>query len=144
MLIEEALYQLLRDNPGVSAITEGRIFPVTIPQLEKDKTAYPALVYTLTQRQRSQTHDGPDGLVKSYFQLECIAKKYTVEAKPLADAVRLAVNGKSAALAAIYGMHVKGVFLQDERDTYGFDEVEQLSLYDAEMDLIIQHREALT
>lgn len=144
MLIEEALFTLLSTNAGVIGIVEDRIFPVTMPQLEKDKTAYPAVIYTLVQRPRSQTHDGPDALVRSFFQIECVAKKYTAEAKPLANAVRLALNGKSADLATIYGGHVKGVFLQDERDNFGFDEVEQLSLYDIEMDFTVQHKEALT
>ena len=39
---------------------------------------------------------------------------------------------------------VHGSVLAAERDTYGWDENEPLSLFDVEMDFEIHHREALT
>jgi hypothetical protein len=148
VLIEEALYTLITDNAGVSTIVydvvtgTNHIYPVTMPQFQKNRTLYPAVVLELAGRERHGTHDGPDGLVASRFAIYSLGKEYFT-LKVLADKVRRAVNGKSAALAAIYEQHVKGVFLQDEFDDYVYDEVEQLSLYRVTMDLMIHHREEL-
>jgi|SRR5688572_48592 len=148
MLIEDALFTLLSQDAGVTGIVGDRIYPVRMPQLEKETTttpaavSYPALIYTLVERPRTDTHDGPDGLVKSFFLLECIGKRYTAEVKQLANKVRLALNGKANLLASIYGDHVKRIALQDERDTWGYDDVEQLQLYDTEMDFVIHHRDS--
>ncbi len=148
MLIEEALYTLLTDNAGVSAIVydpisnTNHIYPVTMPQYKKGQTSYPAVVMELAARERHGTHDGPDGLVASRFALYSLGKEYFT-LKGLADKVRRAVNGQSAALAAIYQQHVKGVFVQDEFDDFVYDEVEQLSLYRVTMDVMIHHREEL-
>lgn len=142
MLIEEALAKMLAMHDGVKAIVANRIYPLTLPHYENQTTLYPALLYGLDKRPRSQTHDGPDGLVQSYYLLDCIAEKY-IDAKRLANQVRLALNGKSAELAAVYGAHIKGVFLENEQDDYVRDMVENLSLYDIEMRLRIHHREAL-
>lgn len=140
MLIEEAFYSLLVAASAVIAIVDERIYPVTMPQLEKGKTFYPAICFELAERERRYTHDGPDTLVASRLALYSIGPKY-FEVKTLADKVRAAVNGQSAALATIYTKHVKGMFIQDEFDDYLFDEVERLSLYRVTMDLMIHHRE---
>lgn len=133
---------MLAMNDGVKAIVANRIYPVTLPQYETTKAVYPALVYTLDDRPRTQTHDGPDGLVQSFYILDCLAEKY-IDAKSLAEKVRFAINGKSSELAALYGMQIKGVFLEGEHDSYTRDIVENLSLYDVELSLTIHHREAL-
>lgn len=140
MLIEEAFYTLMKNNLGVSAIASDRIYPVTMPQLEKGKTFYPAVVFEMAARERQQSHDGPTGLVKSHFTVSPLGPNY-FEVKTLADKVRLAVNGKSAELAAIFGNHVRGVFLENEADDYVFDEIEQLSLYQVVQEFSIQHKE---
>lgn len=147
MLIEEALYTLLSENSDVTDLVGERIYPVTMPQLEKGTTFYPAIVFELASRQRQQTHLGPNPLVRSNFTIYCITKMAEevgqgyFAAKGLADAVRLAVNGRSANLEVIYGNHVAGVFLEDEHDEFLFDPVEQLSLYSVPMEFQIQHKE---
>jgi len=143
MLIEEALYTLLSTDADIVEIVADRIYPVTMPELEKGKTFYPALLFTLTNRERQQTHNGPTPLVRSHFTLSCIGPRYFV-VKGLAQAVRIALNGKSTALSAIYEDLVKGIFLEDEDDEYLFDEVEALSLYHVPLNFVIQHWETLT
>jgi hypothetical protein len=101
------------------------------------------VAFELVARERQQTHDGPTVLVRSFFTVACMGPKY-FDVKTLADAVRLALNGKSAALNALYDGIVKGVFLDNELDDYVFDEVEKLSLYRVPMDFHIQHDEPLT
>lgn len=140
MLIEEAVYTLVKGNPGVIAIAADRIHPVTMPQLEKGKTFYPAVVFNLDNRERQQTHDGPTGLVKSRLIINPLGPNY-FQVKTLADKVRLAVNGKTQELANIYGQHVRGVFLENEVDEFVFDEIEQLGLYSIPMEFSIQHKE---
>lgn len=143
MLIEEALYTLLSSDAGITAIVADRIYPVTMPELEKGKTFYPALTFTLTNRDRQQTHDGPTPLVRSHYVFSCLGPQY-FQVKTLAQKVRLALNGKSTALAVIYEDLVKGIFLEDEDDEYLFDDVEALALYHVPLNFMIQHWETLT
>lgn len=143
MLIEEAIYTLLSTDAGITAIVEDRIYPVTMPELEKGKTFYPALIFTLTNRERDQTHQGPVPLVRSHYTISCLGPQY-FQVKSLAQAVRIALNGKSTALAVIYEDLVRGIFLQDEDDEYLFDEVEALALYHVPLNFLIQHWETLT
>jgi hypothetical protein len=140
MLIEEALYSVLKADGQVKSMVEERIYPVTMPQLEKGKTFYPALVFDLSSREREQSHDGPTGLVRSRFTVSVLGPKY-FDVKTLANRVRLALDGKSNIIAGFYGGHVRGVFVENESDEYVFDEVEQLSLFHVPLDVMIQHRE---
>ena len=140
MLIEEAVYTIFKGNEGISGMIGNRIYPVTMPQLEKGKTFYPALVFNLDSRERQQSHDGPTGLVKSHIQAVPLGPKY-FEVKQLADKVRLALDGKRVELQAIYGEHVRGIMLESESDDYVFDEIEELGLYNIPMLFSIQHKE---
>jgi hypothetical protein len=142
-LIEEAVYATLNQNAAVKAIVGDNVYPLTIPQLEKDKVFYPAVLFTLAGREREQTHQGPTKLVKSRFQVECLGAGYLADVKPLAEKVRLAMNGKSAPLMQNYMDLVRGVFLEDEIDDYIFDTVESLALYRVQQNYLIQHWEAL-
>lgn len=142
MLIEEAIYSLLSNNIGVTAIVSERVYPVTMPQLEKGLTFYPAVTFDLTARGRQQTHQGPTVLVESHINVSCLGPNY-FQVKTLAEAVRLALNGKAAELRALYGDDVKGIYLDSELDEYVFDEVESLSLYHVPMDFMIQHKEQI-
>lgn len=136
------MYQLLKTDDGVKAAVVERIYPVTMPQFAKGATFYPAVVFSLASRERRQTHDGPDGLVRSHFNVDCFGRDY-FDVKKLADSVRLAANGQSEKLASILGRHVKGVFLENETDDYVYDEVEELSLFVITQDFTVQHREGL-
>jgi len=142
-LIEEAVFKLLRLDAGIAAIVSGRIYPVTVPQKETAARSYPAVVYSLTTREREQSHDGPTGLVNSDFEIDAISADY-FEAKRLANAVRLCLDGKAAELQTHYAeAGVKGVFLDDEKDDFWYDEIESLSLYYVPQRYVVQHREAL-
>ena len=140
MIIEQALYALLSGDALVQSIVNDRVYAVNLPQYEKGKQDYPALVFSLRSRDRHYTHEGPDGLVESKFVLDCISKEY-FECKQLADAVRLALNGNAAGLAALYDDSVRGVFFDSEEDSFLWDEIEELSLYHIPIDVSIQHKE---
>lgn len=140
MLIEAALKQLLEQNTGIIALVGDRVYPVMMPQAEKNRMHYPAVVFELTGRERQQSHDGPSGEVRSSFRVNCLGHKY-LDVKTLADKVRLALNGKSAELQNLYGNDVGGVYLEDESDQFLFNEVTQLSLYHVPMDFLIDHAE---
>jgi hypothetical protein len=148
-LIEEAVYATLNSNAAVKAIVGENIYPVTMPQLDKDserdesKKSYPAIVFTLIERKREQTHQGPTRLVRSLFSVECLGREYLAHVKPLAEKVRFALNGKSAPLMLNYMDLVRGVFLEDEGDDYVFDDLESLALYRVQQNYLIQHWEAL-
>lgn len=143
MLIEEAIYSLLSNNASLKDAIGGNIYPVSLPQAEKDNSYLPAVVFGLTGRDREQTHQGPTALVTSRYEFDCLGPEYFA-IKQIADKVRLALNGKRQELDAIYGPpHVRAIFLDDEVEEYVFDTAEQLSLYRIAMAFTIKHWENL-
>lgn len=149
MLIEEAVYSLLSTDAGVQAIVSDRVYPVTMPQFNASdpRTLYPAVIFDLGQRGRQYTHQGPTVLVESHLNVSCVSETY-LGVKQLANAVRIALNGKAAELNALYTYAdgpngVQGIYLDGELDEYVFAEDEKLSLYHVPMDFMIQHKESL-
>ena len=146
MLIEEAMVALLSANPRLTAQIGTRLYPVTLPEyLQQEQGAaatksYPAVLFALMAREREQTHNGPNPLVASHFEIDVLSPSYS-EAKQIAESLRLALNGKAAALAGYYGRDVRGVYLDEERDDYEWDAVEHLSLFHVAQKFVIQHNE---
>lgn len=143
MLIEEAFRGMLAGNDAVKAMFAARIYPRRIPQYERGKNLYPAVVYELVGRERGQTHDGPAGLVRSHYGVYMLGQSY-LDAKRAAQTIFLAGHGKASQLAAIYGDHVRAIFVNDEfDDDEQFDKVEELTLARVTQHWEILHREAI-
>ncbi|HEG43246.1 MAG TPA: DUF3168 domain-containing protein [Phycisphaerales bacterium] len=88
--IEKAIYSLLSGDPTLSALVGTRIDPMIVPQ----GTAMPAVTYMQIPSWRDNTLDGPSGLVRSRWQINCWALT-TAEARTVSNAVRQAIAGYS-------------------------------------------------
>jgi len=98
VLVEEAIYKLLRDDTAVNAIVEGRIYPIILDR----NVTYPAIVYrALHGGEHEETLDGGGGLRHSRFGIFSTQSKdendldespYPIVLR-LAEAVREALQG---------------------------------------------------
>jgi hypothetical protein len=109
--VEGAVYDILSDAAGVSALVGTRIYPMFAPQ----DVALPAIAYQRVSGGREYSHSGDSSLLRPRLQVLCIDDGYA-GAKALAAAV-------TAALSAHSGTHgnveVQASFLDAEADEYG-------------------------
>lgn len=116
--LEEAIYYILTEDSGVSALIGTRVYPLVIPQ----NATLPTVVYqeissVLTHQMRPMI-----GLTRARYQFWCWAATYT-GADALAEAVRLALDGYSG---TANNVRIDSIQLQDESDkiervVYGVD-----------------------
>lgn len=106
--MELAIVAILTTSPPTSA--GNRIYPGELPQ----KPTFPAIVYHQIFDSSDYTHDGPDGVQRARFQIDCMAERYE-------DAVAL----RREALARLSGfkgevgspaVRVQGVFHEGGSD----------------------------
>jgi len=135
--IEEALVAYLLANGGVSTLIGTRCHPQKLPE----RPTYPALRYTQLDGPRDMHMQGASGHATPRYQLDAFATTYA-QAKALAKAVRLALNGFSGTMGGAGGVEVDAVFLVDERDLYD-DDTEPEGLYAVSQDFEIHAHEAL-
>lgn len=120
-MIEIDIFSYLRNDPTVAALVGSRIYPLLLPQ-DYD---LPAITYTKISGSRINAKTGQTGLANPRFQFSCWGKTY-LEAKKVADAVRIAMN------------QFKGdAYMQDEQDFYEPD----TGLYHVPVDFIVWHTE---
>ncbi|HKQ02637.1 MAG TPA: DUF3168 domain-containing protein [Actinomycetes bacterium] len=86
-----------------------RIYPQVLPQDVK----LPAITYKRISETEVRSQDGPSGLVRPRFQLDCWAKTYAE-----ADAVAAAVRDRMDGLRNDDGGNLQGVFADTSRDLY--------------------------
>lgn len=86
-MIESAIVQILRDDSGVGAIADDRIYLMMGPQ-EANATF---CVITSIGGSRELYHDGETGVANRMIQVSCISDKVST-VKLLADAVRKALH----------------------------------------------------
>lgn len=125
MPIERTLYDLLRQDAGVSATVADRIYPVRLP----DEVILPAIVYLKASCIRYASHGGPSKLASSRFQLDCYSTDY-LEAKQLALAAVSALHGKK-------GGDIQAAFNNNETDGFSADD----GIFRVTADILIWHRE---
>lgn len=117
-LIENAIFERLRDDPGVKAIADAKIFPQAAPQAGGEDDPAKAKLPRITYQQISGNHfhnaDGASRLANPLFQINSIAKTYG-EAKQLANCVRRALQGFKGTVA---GVVIQGIFLSNQRDEF--------------------------
>jgi hypothetical protein len=124
-LVEQTLYDFLRNDAAVSALAGGRIYPVRLP----DEVVLPALVYLKASCIRYASHGGPSKLASSRFQLDCYSDDY-LQAKQLALSAVAALHGKN-------GGDIQAAFSENETDGFSADS----GLYRVTADVLIWHRE---
>lgn len=70
MLVEEALFQILSVDPGLSALVSERIYPVILPETVE----YPAIAYSLVSSMDETGLAGTFGLARYRFRLMTITR----------------------------------------------------------------------
>lgn len=68
----EGLVDLLKNNPELSAIVSGRVYPLALP----DNSAYPAITFQLVDSPKVRSQSGSSGLSRPRYQFDCWAKTY--------------------------------------------------------------------
>ena len=108
--IAAAIYDILKNNSGVSALVGTRIYPLAIPQ---DATL-PAIQYQKISSRGYYTHDG-EAAVRSRIQISAVAETYEA-ADDIAGAIQSCLSGYRNAAA---GVRIFSCFLEGERDGFG-------------------------
>lgn len=112
-MIEQGIFERLRDDATVAALVAGRVFPVQIPEAPAyDRSHTPCLVFTLNSEARTLTQCDASSSVEGTYQIDSVSKSY-FEAKTIADAVRLCLNSFSGLMG---GTTVDRVSLETAQD----------------------------
>ena len=112
MTVEQGLVAHLLADATVSGIVGNAVHPGKIPQ----GAGLPAIVYSRTSSIRENTLDGPSELVKVRMRVDCWHTTYP-DAKALATAVRVALNGVGLASPRLLGAEpVQMVTLDSDAD----------------------------
>ena len=106
--VDEVIYSLLHDDPAVAAIVGVRIYPQELPQ-EAD---LPAIVYERTANDHLRSNDGATGIVNATYELTAWGDGFP-DARLLADAVRLALDGYSGTVGSV---KIGFILLENELD----------------------------
>lgn len=137
MFLEEGLHAKLLAVGAVTALIgtgdAARLYPLVLPQ--QGELLFPALTYQRISAPRDSTHDGPEGLVRARVQIDAWARTFA-EAKRLADAVRLALDGFKGHAGDVV---VDRMYLDGDRDFFEGD----AQLYRVTQDWFVWHREAV-
>ena len=88
--IEQAIYNILANTAGISAIVGTRIYQVKMP----DNVAFPAISYQTSFGSQIESFTGFSGLRNPVINIDSWAKSAGV-AKDLAEKVRAALHGYS-------------------------------------------------
>lgn len=135
-LIHNALVSILEDSATVGALAADRIYPLVIPQ----GGTLPAISYQEVSGERLHTLDGAD-MAHPVFQLTCWAETYG-EAKAMADAIRLLLNGYSGTVDTIVIQYVRMV---GENDLgWVSPENDELRRYGVAQDFQVHHTETIS
>jgi hypothetical protein len=106
---EKHIYQVLAGNPAVARRVGFRIYAVAVP-----KTDFPFLVYKRANIARESSLTGPMYLPLMSIQIASWALTHDA-ARELADDVRLALDGRTGALA---GVIIEDMRLVSETDDF--------------------------
>ena len=87
MLVGKAIYSILSDNAAVDALISDRIYP----NVAKQTSAFPFVVYQVTGDDPTDTKDGVSPLDENAILVMCFSQTYT-QASDLADKVRIALD----------------------------------------------------
>ena len=115
MLIEEALYSLLKTDSGLFSYVETKIYPEILPE----GVSLPAITYRQVSGNRYHSLNGDTGLTDPIFQISAFATTRS-QARLIAEAVRSALQNHSGLMGGESGVNVQAVLLENELS--GFDE----------------------
>ena len=137
MTLEEAIRTQLLNFAPLAAIIGTRIYPITYPQ----NVTLPVVVYQRTSMVPEYSHDGPNGVSESRFQISAFGKTYA-EARQAATEVRQALHPFEVRPDIVGGVQIGAVFLENEIDLFNPADVESQSDYQVLGDYTFVHGEA--
>jgi hypothetical protein len=111
--IRPGLRSFLLADPLIAAMIVSRIFPVVLPQGQRE----PSIVYTRVSGLGDHTMQGASGLSRPRFQIDAWAVTQD-DAAALASLVKDRIDGYRGLMGAV---PVQGVFFADEREDYQSD-----------------------
>lgn len=103
--IEEAFFELLTTDPGLSALIGNRLFPVQLPE----QVIKPAISYDRISGPRMMSHQGPSGTANPRYQFNCWGDTYA-QSKRVADQLRFALDGLQTIIAVPTETSVEALF----------------------------------
>lgn len=107
---EEALFAILSNDAGVTAIVGDRIYPLQTPE----EGQYPALSYWRVDGPREHALDGPAGLARPRMQVDAWANDFRT-AKAAIEAVIEALDGYRGTVA---GVSIVGILALNDHDIF--------------------------
>jgi hypothetical protein len=128
MLAGKAIYYLLSNNAGLSALVGTRVFP----EIAEQNTALPYVVYTIRSNEPSDTQRGPSELDTASIEVNCFADTYQT-AIAISVAVRAAID---RAKGTYSGVNVQSI--QYLSEVMGFDEMRRVYFVTADYQARIQ------
>tara|TARA_R100000656_G_scaffold9565_1_gene10383 strand:- start:380 stop:781 length:402 start_codon:yes stop_codon:yes gene_type:complete len=87
MLVGKAIYSILKDDAAVGTLIEDRIYP----NVAKQTSAFPFVIYQVTGDSPTDTKDGVSPLDENAILVMCYSQTYT-EVSDLANQVRKALD----------------------------------------------------
>ncbi len=112
-MIEQGIFERLRDDATLATLIGGRVFPVQIPQpAGPDHSRTPCVVFTLNSEGRTLTQCDAVSSVEGTYQIDSVSKSY-FDAKAIAQAVRLSLNSFTGQMG---GTTVDRVLLETAQD----------------------------
>lgn len=129
----KSIYTLITADPGISALTGPRVYPLLIPpEVWDSATTKPCLVYSTTGVERQVTTCGTDSLVSQSVDIDAYARTFAA-VQLLADAVRAKLIDFSGTVG---GTYFNRIFLDSEFDLHDIEP----GLYRVMMVFTIWHR----
>lgn len=95
-MIGKAIYSILSNDAGVTALVGTKIYPDIIPL----GTAYPATVYSVVSTTPTNVKDGASTLDATVVQVDIYSDDYS-EAQSIASAIRTALDTYSGTVATV-------------------------------------------
>ncbi len=136
MSIESAIVTLLKTQPSLAALVEGRIYALYLPQGETRT----ALTYQEIGGPDDMTTDGPLGLVDGRWQINCWAASHAA-CVALRDVVLALLRSWATGIVSS-GVTIQGVQVLNRGDIPALnDQAEGLTRYGKFLDIQISYNE---
>ena len=114
MRLEEALFDYLSTDPGISALVNDHVYPVRLPE----GAPLPAVSFHRVSAERIYTHEifsETDAWVRARVQVDCWSQDSAEQAMDVGDAVLAALSGYEGDMS---GELIGSSFVVNEFDTY--------------------------
>lgn len=111
MLVGKAIYSILSNNASVDALISDRIYP----NVAKQTSAFPFVVYNVTGDSPTVTKDGVSDLDENAILILCYSQTYS-QASDLADKVRTALDRVDGTFAGVELQGIQYLSYNDDFD----------------------------